>query len=313
MIEISHLVKSFESLVAVDSLSLRIVPGEILGFLGPNGAGKSTTMKILTGYLKPTSGTVKVNGINVEQDPISVKQLIGYLPEGAPAYEEMTTRRFLAFIAELRGYTGLEIVKRLDHVVDVMSLSSVIDRRIETLSKGFKRRVGIAQAIIHDPKILILDEPTDGLDPNQKHQVRELIRGLSKDKIIIVSTHILEEVTAVCSRAVIISDGKVLEDCEPSTLETRSKYHGAVTLICSCETDFSRMRVATKALVADMPPIVDEDAFRLTLFQSESSRPLLLHVIKLLEEVGVVAEVVSEKGRLDEVFRSITKSAEVLA
>ena len=313
MIEISHLVKSFESLVAVDSLSLRIVPGEILGFLGPNGAGKSTTMKILTGYLKPTSGTVKVNGINVEQDPISVKQLIGYLPEGAPAYEEMTTRRFLAFIAELRGYTGLEIVKRLDHVVDVMSLSSVIDRRIETLSKGFKRRVGIAQAIIHDPKILILDEPTDGLDPNQKHQVRELIRGLSKDKIIIVSTHILEEVTAVCSRAVIISDGKVLEDCEPSTLETRSKYHGAVTLICSCESDFSRMRVATKALVADMPPIVDEDAFRLTLFQSESSRPLLLHVIKLLEEVGVVAEVVSEKGRLDEVFRSITKSAEVLA
>ena len=313
MIEISHLVKSFESLVAVDNLSLRIVPGEILGFLGPNGAGKSTTMKILTGYLKPTSGTVKVNGINVEQDPISVKQLIGYLPEGAPAYEEMTTRRFLTFIAELRGYSGLEIVKRLDHVVDVMSLSSVIDRRIETLSKGFKRRVGIAQAIIHDPKILILDEPTDGLDPNQKHQVRELIRGLSKDKIIIVSTHILEEVTAVCSRAVIISDGKVLEDCEPSTLETRSKYHGAVTLICSCETDFSRMRVATKTLVADMPPIVDEDAFRLTLFQSESSRPLLLHVTKLLEEVGVVAEVVSEKGRLDEVFRSITKSAEVLA
>ena len=313
MIEISHLVKSFESLVAVDSLSLRIVPGEILGFLGPNGAGKSTTMKILTGYLKPTSGTVKVNGINVEQDPISVKQLIGYLPEGAPAYEEMTTRRFLTFIAELRGYTGLEIVKRLDHVVDEMSLSSVIDRRIETLSKGFKRRVGIAQAIIHDPKILVLDEPTDGLDPNQKHQVRELIRGLSKDKIIIVSTHILEEVTAVCSRAVIISDGKVLEDCEPSTLETRSKYHGAVTLICSCETDFSRMRVATKALVADMPPIIDEDAFRLTLFQSESSRPLLLHVTKLLEETGVVAEVVSEKGRLDEVFRSITKSTEVLA
>ena len=286
MIEVSHLVKSFGSLVAVDNLSLRIVPGEILGFLGPNGAGKSTTMKILTGYLKPTSGTVKVNGINVEQDPVSVKQLIGYLPEGAPAYEEMTTRRFLTFIAELRGYTGLEIVKRLDHVVDVMSLSSVIDRRIETLSKGFKRRVGIAQAIIHDPKILILDEPTDGLDPNQKHQVRELIRGLSKDKIIIVSTHILEEVTAVCSRAVIISDGKVLEDCEPSTLETRSKYHGAVTLICSCETDFSRMRVATKALVADMPPIVDEDAFRLTLFQSESSRPLLLHVTKLLEEDG---------------------------
>ncbi|MDA7832627.1 ATP-binding cassette domain-containing protein [Pseudomonadales bacterium] len=313
MIEVSHLVKNFGSLVAVDNLSLRIAPGEILGFLGPNGAGKSTTMKILTGYLKPTSGTVKVNGISVVQDPVSVKQLIGYLPEGAPAYEEMTTRRFLTFIAELRGYTGHEIVKRLDRVVDEMSLSSVIDRRIETLSKGFKRRVGIAQAIIHDPKILILDEPTDGLDPNQKHQVRELIRGLSKDKIIIVSTHILEEVTAVCSRAVIISDGKILEDCEPSTLETRSKYHGAVTLICSCETDFARMRVATKALVADMPPIVDEDAFRMTLFQSESSRPLLLHVTKLLEETGIVADVVSEKGRLDEVFRSITKLAEVLA
>ncbi len=313
MIEINQLVKSFGSLVAVDNLSLRIVPGEILGFLGPNGAGKSTTMKVLAGYLKPTSGTVRVNGINVEQDPVSVKQLIGYLPEGAPAYEEMTTRTFLTFIAELRGYTGREIVNRLYHVVDVMSLSSVIDRRIETLSKGFKRRVGIAQAIIHDPKILILDEPTDGLDPNQKHQVRELIRGLSKDKTIIVSTHILEEVNAVCSRAVIISDGKVLEDCEPSTLETRSKYHGAVTLICSSETDFAKMRVATKALVVDTPPIVDEDAFRLTLFQGESNRPLLLHVTRLLEEARIVAEVVSEKGRLDEVFRSITKSTEVLA
>ena len=313
MIEINQLVKSFGSLVAVDNLSLRIVPGEILGFLGPNGAGKSTTMKVLAGYLKPTSGTVRVNGINVEQDPVSVKQLIGYLPEGAPAYEEMTTRTFLTFIAELRGYTGREIVNRLYHVVDVMSLSSVIDRRIETLSKGFKRRVGIAQAIIHDPKILILYEPTDGLDPNQKHQVRELIRGLSKDKTIIVSTHILEEVNAVCSRAVIISDGKVLEDCEPSTLETRSKYHGAVTLICSSETDFAKMRVATKALVVDTPPIVDEDAFRLTLFQGESNRPLLLHVTRLLEEARIVAEVVSEKGRLDEVFRSITKSTEVLA
>ncbi len=313
MIEVNHLVKKFGSLIAVDHLSLKIVPGEVLGFLGPNGAGKSTTMKILTGYLKPTSGTVKVNGLNVEHDPVSVKKLIGYLPEGAPAYEEMTTRGFLTFVAELRGYVGSEIVARLDHVVDAMSLSSVLDRRIETLSKGFKRRVGLAQAIIHDPNILILDEPTDGLDPNQKHQVRELIRSLSKDKIIIVSTHILEEVTAVCSRAVIIADGKVLEDCEPSALETKSKYHGAVTLTCSCESDFAKIRTATEALVAGPMPVVDEAAFSMTLFQGESDQALLLRVTKLLDETGIAAEVVSEKGRLDEVFRSITKLAEVSA
>ena len=307
MIEVNHLVRTFGRLVAVDDLSLRVVPGEILGFLGPNGAGKSTTMKIIAGYLKPTSGEVLVNGINVEEDPLRVKQQIGYLPEGAPAYEEMTPRSFLTFIAELRGFNGTAIKERLTEVVHAMSLDEVLDQRIETLSKGFKRRVGLAQAIIHDPKILILDEPTDGLDPNQKHQVRELIRGLSKDKIIIVSTHILEEVTAVCTRAVVISAGKVLEDCEPRVLEMKSRYHGAVTVTCQDAIGFALFtdgleKVGNIASVALQP-----EYLRVTLFTLNRDVSILLSVARLLEELDVAADIVSEKGRLDDVFRSITE------
>jgi ABC-2 type transport system ATP-binding protein len=308
MIEVNHLVRTFGHLVAVDDLSLRVVPGEILGFLGPNGAGKSTTMKIIAGYLKPTSGEVLVNGINVEEDPLSVKQQIGYLPEGAPAYEEMTVRSFLIFIAELRGFKGDAITERLAEVVRAMSLEEVLGQRIETLSKGFKRRVGLAQAIIHDPEILILDEPTDGLDPNQKHQVRELIRGLSKDKIIIVSTHILEEVTAVCSRAVIISAGKVLEDCEPAVLEMKSKYHGAVTVICKDAIGFARLTERLEVLENIAATELSPEFLRVTLFAVDQSESMLLAVARVLEELDVLADIVSEKGRLDDVFRSITEA-----
>lgn len=308
MIEVNHVVRTFGHLVAVDDLSLRIVPGEILGFLGPNGAGKSTTMKIIAGYLKPTSGEVLVNGINVEKDPLRVKQQIGYLPEGAPAYEEMTTRSFLIFIAELRGFKGAEIAERIAVVVQAMSLEEVMDQRIESLSKGFKRRVGLAQAIIHDPKILILDEPTDGLDPNQKHQVRELIRSLSKDKIIIISTHILEEVTAVCTRAVIISAGKVLEDCEPGVLEMKSNYHGAVTVICQDAIGFAQFIDRLEILENVASTRSKPEYFQVTLFAVDQDASMLLAVARLLEELGVAADVVSEKGRLDDVFRSITEA-----
>jgi ABC-2 type transport system ATP-binding protein len=230
MIEIDHLRKSFGPIVAVDDISFCVSPGEILGFLGPNGAGKSTTMKVITGFLTPTEGKISVWGCDIERDTLAAQRLIGYLPEGAPCYDEMTPRTFLSFIAEVRGYSGEEAQRRIRDVVGRMSLSDVLDQRIETLSKGFKRRVGLAQAILHDPKLLILDEPTDGLDPNQKHQVRELIRGLSRDKIVIISTHILEEVTAVCTRAIIISNGRIVSDCPPSELEAQSRYHGAVTL-----------------------------------------------------------------------------------
>ncbi|MEX2354077.1 MAG: ABC transporter ATP-binding protein, partial [Gammaproteobacteria bacterium] len=187
-----------------------------------NGAGKSTTMKMITGFLEPSRGTVLVNGHNVVKDPIMVKSSIGYLPEGAPSYGEMTVRRFLEFIAEIRGFNGEEKLARVDHAIKQLNLGSVVGQTIETLSKGFRRRVGLAQAILHDPEILIMDEPTDGLDPNQKHEVRKLIKEMSHDKAIIISTHILEEVDAVCSRAIIIAQGKVLFDGTPEELRSQS-------------------------------------------------------------------------------------------
>ncbi|ALO45177.1 ABC-type multidrug transport system, ATPase component [Pseudohongiella spirulinae] len=222
MIEISHITRKFEHFTAVDDLSFTVAEGEVLGFLGPNGAGKSTTMKIITGFLAPTSGTVTIDGHDVATDPLAAKQLIGYLPEGAPSYPDMTVLKFLEFIAEVRGFTGEERLRRVEKVINDVDLGSVCEQTIDTLSKGFKRRVGLAQAILHDPKVLILDEPTDGLDPNQKHHVRQLIRNLAKDKIVIVSTHILEEVSAVCTRAIIIANGRIVADGTPAELEAQA-------------------------------------------------------------------------------------------
>ena len=221
-IKIKSLTKSFGSIHAVRNVSFNVSHGEVLGFLGPNGAGKSTTMKMITGFLEPTSGTVEVNGHDVLENPLSVKRSIGYLPEGAPAYGEMTVKNFLNFIADIRQLNGAIRKKRLDEVIETINIGTVIDQSIETLSKGFKRRVGLAQAILHDPNILILDEPTDGLDPNQKHEVRNLIKKMSKEKAIIISTHILEEVDAVCTRAIIISSGELLFDGTPTQLIAKS-------------------------------------------------------------------------------------------
>jgi ABC-2 type transport system ATP-binding protein len=222
MIEINHLTKSYGALRAVNDISFSVQPGDVLGFLGPNGAGKSTTMKMITGFLTPTSGTVRVCGHDVVADPIAAKACMGYLPEGAPSYAEMTVRTFLEFIADVRGLKGDTRKRRLDDVIQRLQLSGVLEQAIETLSKGFKRRVGLAQAILHEPQVLILDEPTDGLDPNQKHQVRTLINEMSKDKIIVISTHILEEVDAVCNRAIIIAGGRLLADDTPKNLAARA-------------------------------------------------------------------------------------------
>jgi ABC-2 type transport system ATP-binding protein len=222
MIEIRNLTKRYGALTAVNDISFTVSPGEVLGFLGPNGAGKSTTMKMITGFLAPTAGTVAVCGHDVENDPLAAKACMGYLPEGAPSYGEMTVRSFLEFIADIRGLTADRRRSRLDDVVGRLQLGSVLEQMIETLSKGFKRRVGLAQALLHDPQVLILDEPTDGLDPNQKHQVRTLINDMSKDKIIVISTHILEEVDAVCNRAIIIAGGKLLADATPKELASRA-------------------------------------------------------------------------------------------
>nr|WP_116808604.1 ABC transporter ATP-binding protein [Steroidobacter cummioxidans] len=222
MIEIRNLTKRYGALTAVNDISFTVTPGQVLGFLGPNGAGKSTTMKMITGFLTPTSGTVSVCGHDVENDPLAAKACMGYLPEGAPSYGEMTVRSFLDFIADVRGLSGDRRRARFDDVIARLQLDSVLEQMIETLSKGFKRRVGLAQALLHDPQVLILDEPTDGLDPNQKHQVRTLINDMSKDKIIVISTHILEEVDAVCNRAIIIAGGKLLADATPKELAARA-------------------------------------------------------------------------------------------
>jgi len=222
MIEIENLVKSFGPLTAVDNVSFTVQPGQVLGFLVPNGAGKSTTMKMITGFLASTSGSIRVCGHPVEGDALAAKREIGYLPEGAPSYGEMTPIQFLDFIADVRGLKGTRRAERIDTVISQLHLQQVINRPIETLSKGFKRRVGLSQAILHDPQVLILDEPTDGLDPNQKYEVRELIKSMSEEKIVVISTHILEEVDAVCSQAIIIANGRVVANETPKELIARS-------------------------------------------------------------------------------------------
>lgn len=309
MIEISQLTKRYGSLTAVEDLSFTVAPGEVLGFLGPNGAGKSTTMKIITGFLTPTSGSVTVCGHEVETEPLAAKRCMGYLPEGAPSYAEMTVRGFLSFVADLRGLAGSERRRRLDDVISRLGLAGVLEQVIETLSKGFKRRVGLAQAILHDPRVLILDEPTDGLDPNQKHEVRSLINGMASDRIIVVSTHILEEVHAMCTRAIIIAGGRILADDTPHGLEARSRYHNAVTLRIGGDASLP----AARERLAELPNIgaveVDADDRRLTALP-RPGKVVLPAVSELAAREGwIVNELHLESGRLDEVFRDITLAA----
>ncbi len=225
LINAQNLHKSFGAIRAVNGVSLTVNAGEVVGFLGPNGAGKTTTMRMLTGFLDPSDGSITISGVSLHDDPIAARRCFGYLPEGAPAYPDMTVRDYLTFIARARAIAPREIAARLESVVARIHLGGVIDQVIETLSKGFKRRVGIAQALIHDPPILIMDEPTDGLDPNQKHEVRELIRAMGSTKAIVLSTHILEEVEAVCTRAVVIAAGRVVFDGTPEEFERRAPAH----------------------------------------------------------------------------------------
>ncbi len=301
-IEARSLVKRYGDLVAVDDLSFQVRAGEVLGFLGPNGAGKSTTMKMLTGFLAPTSGTALINGHDIVSDSLAARRCIGYLPEGAPSYGEMTVRRFLEFIARARGFYGKNAARAAGAAIERLNLERVPEQTIETLSKGFKRRVGLAQAIIHDPRVLILDEPTDGLDPNQKHEVRRLIREMSYEKIIVISTHLLEEVHAVCNRAIIIADGRLLVDDTPAGLIARSRYHDAVTLVVE-----QPERVAS--VLSELPQArkVELREGELTVFPAKGCK--LFEVISdaVREHDWSVSELRLEAGRLDEVFRQITK------
>src|SRR5690606_34410848 len=230
MIEVRDLTKFYGAERAVDHISFEVRPGEVLGFLGPNGAGKTTTMRMIAGFIAPSSGSASVCGHDIEREPLAAKTALGYLPEGAPSYGEMSVLGFLGFVADLRGLAGATRRTRLAHVIDRLALGSVAEQTIDTLSKGFRRRVGIAQAILHDPPVLVLDEPTDGLDPNQKHEVRSLINEMAADKTIVVSTHILEEVDAVCTRAIIIAHGRIVADDTPQGLAARSRHHNAVSM-----------------------------------------------------------------------------------
>ena len=223
LLKVQGLTKRFGPLTAVDRISFSVAKGEVLGFLGPNGAGKSTTMKMVTGFLTPTEGTAHVAGFDVVEHPIEVKKRIGYLPEGAPLYGDMTVYGLLGFIAEIRGFNGAEKKRRVEEAIEKVNLAEVSFQPVETLSKGFKRRVGLAQSILHDPELLILDEPTDGLDPNQKHEVRELLKSMAPNKAIVISTHILEEVDAICTRAMIIARGRILIDGKPAELRAKSQ------------------------------------------------------------------------------------------
>ena len=308
MIEIEGLTKRFGAVAAVAGIDLKVGKGEVLGFLGPNGAGKSTTMKMVTGFLTPTAGRVTVCGHDVETDTLAAQKTIGYLPEGAPAYGEMTPRQFLGFIARVRGYEGAAIKARIDAAVSKTDLDPVLDQPIDTLSKGFKRRVGLAQAILHDPPVLIMDEPTDGLDPNQKHSVRELIRAMSAQKAIIVSTHLLEEVEAICTRAVIIDRGRVVADGTPAQLLARSRHHNAVTLILPAPgADAVTAKLKSLSSVASVEHSQDADGFaQLTAFP-KSGALLVEDVSRMaLDQKWDVKELYAEPGRLDEVFRALT-------
>ncbi|MGE0484326.1 MAG: ABC transporter ATP-binding protein [Gammaproteobacteria bacterium] len=307
LIEVNGLSKSFGALQAVDDVSLQVRRGEVLGFLGPNGAGKSTTMKMITGFLAPTAGSIRVAGFDIETHPLEAKSRIGYLPEGAPAYGEMTAAGFLDFIADVRGIPRARRADRIREVVQQIHLERVLEQRIETLSKGFKRRVGLAQAILHDPEILVMDEPTDGLDPNQKHEVRTLIQTMAPSKAILISTHILEEVDAVCTRAVIIAQGRLIFSGTPRELAARSRFHNAVTVIVPT-TARDRARAALSTLGEVESRDTGSDA-RLTLFAPPGDNPAARARV-CLEGAGVAAaELFIEHGHLDEVFRTITLAA----
>ena len=310
MIEIRQLTKVFDTRPAVDHVTFDVHPGEVLGFLGPNGAGKSTTMKMITGFLQPTSGGVRVCGHEVTEDPLAAQRCIGYLPEGAPLYPDMTPASLLRFVAEARRMDLARARQRTDEVIALVGIEGVMEQRIDTLSKGFKRRVGLATAILHDPEVLVLDEPTDGLDPNQKEEVRKLIRRMAHDKVILLSTHILEEVEAVCTRAIIISEGRVLFDGTPAELRARSAIHGAVLLhlkgapadaACSALNGLGEVeRVET---LEDGPA---DDILCLRAYPVDDA-PILHAITELARGQGWNVQHLSvERGNLDEVFRTIT-------
>ena len=308
MILVEQLSKVFGKIRAVDNISFAVNTGEILGFLGPNGAGKSTTMKMITCFIPPTSGTASVCGHDILKNSFQVREKIGYLPESAPSYHEMRVEEFLLFSGEVRGFNGGDLKKRVDRVLDETSLQEVRQQTIDTLSKGYRQRTCLAQSLLHDPPVLILDEPTDGLDPNQKHEVRILINRISENRTILISTHILEEVEAICTRVIIIAQGKIVVDGTPEELLARSIYHNAILLTVRDE--------AQEGLISRLENIAGIQSAQIlktengkTSFQlfPQKGQTILGEVEKFIQEQQLqVEQLYSEKGRLDEVFRKVT-------
>lgn len=311
MIEIRNLTKYFGTKKAVDNISFTVQKGEILGFLGPNGAGKSTTMRMITGFIPPSSGTAVISGFDITVDPISASKRIGYLPENAPVYQDMTVSAYLNFCAEIRGFSGADKKRKVAEIVDRCFLSDVRNQTIHTLSKGFKQRVCFAQSIIHDPEYLILDEPTDGLDPNQKHEVRLMIREMSADKFIILSTHILDEVEAVCTRAIIIANGSIVADDTPAGLKTRSSLYGAVSVTLQ-DTEPAVLLACLQPISGVKSAEIIEDAshnITVRVFPENKDIPITDRVMSILSENSFkIKSIFVEPGRLDEVFRAITEN-----
>jgi ABC-2 type transport system ATP-binding protein len=308
MIRVQNLAKVFGTKKAVDGVSFTVERGEVLGFLGPNGAGKSTTMRMLTGFIPPTSGTASIGGFDIVEHPIEARRLIGYLPENAPAYTDMTVHGFLNFAAEIRGLRGEAKQKAVARVVEMCFLESVLHQSVETLSKGYRHRTCFAQSIIHDPDVLVLDEPTDGLDPNQKHEVRQLIRRMGEKKAIIFSTHILEEVDAACTRAIIIDRGRIVANGTPEELRRKSEWAGAVTIRVSGISASELSQKLTQLPAVKRATILKEEAASTTarVFPKGIVNGTLASSIADLAHGWRIEEMHTEEGRLDDVFRSIT-------
>ena len=309
MNRVNALSKKFNNLLAVDQVSFEVKQGEILGFLGPNGAGKTTTMKMLTCFIPPSSGTAEICGYNILDNPLQVRNQIGYLPESAPSYEEMLVGEFLKFIAEIRGYSGMELKRRVSIVIEKTSLSEVENQMIDTLSKGFRQRTCLAQALLHDPPVLILDEPTDGLDPNQKHEVRSLIKDMSEERTILISTHILEEVDAVCTSAIIIANGRVVGYGTPDELLSQSLYRNSVTVSLKNEDprklldDFNQLD-----FVYSVEHVQDDREYLVTMRLYPKNKESISRKLEeyLYKKNVQLEQFTVERGRLDEVFRQLT-------
>ena len=310
MIQVENLTKYYRDFCAVDNINLDIQKGEILGMLGPNGAGKTTFLRMLTGFLKPTQGTIRVEDLTVATDSLGIKRMMGYLPENAPVYPDMTVSDYLDFCAQIRGIARTNRQAKVKETIEKCFLSEVTHQTVSTLSKGFKQRVCFAQSILHDPEYLIFDEPTDGLDPNQKHEVRQMILEMSPEKAIILSTHILDEVDAVCSRAIIIADGCIVADDTPENIRARSSFHGAV-LLSLANTEPQALTCIQNIDGVKTADILEENSSELKVrIYPEQHNPFIADKIMstMLDNDYNVRSIFVEQGRLDEVFRDITVS-----